>query len=103
MTNFTPKSICQRLHPAEMEELQKHREDGWLVIAFSFALSEMAFNGANESEINGAKRLIYTVQNLWEKEREQAKLPEKRLTTMDKTTEQLVAMAKEQNERKSAK
>lgn len=66
-------------------DLQAHREDAWLNVGFCFAVSQMALDGCSKDELAGARRLIETFQNLWEKNKSIPKLPVKTLD-MDKPT-----------------
>jgi hypothetical protein len=77
-TEFDPKKLFQS-DSAVAKELQAHRQDQWLLIGFSFTLSEMAFNGATESQLAGARHFIETFQNLWEKDEARENAPTKRI------------------------
>jgi hypothetical protein len=78
MTIFSPKSLFIE-NSKVCEELKSHREDYWLKTSFAFALAEMAFNGATEQQLAGARAFISTFQNLWEKNISAPKLPIKTL------------------------
>ncbi len=78
MTTFDPKKLFQE-NQAIAEELQAHRQDNWMRIGFAFTLSKMAFDGASEQAIHGARVFISTFQNLWEKELTPSQLPKKEL------------------------
>ena len=90
MTNFSPKSNFQTFHPAQSDELKKHREDSWLTVAFAYSLAEMANLGATAEQMNGARNFIHVLQNLWEKAEQERKLPIQRLETYEMTAEQLI-------------
>ena len=78
-TKFSPKDVFLA-NTKVSEELKAHREDSWMKIGFSFSISEMAFSGASEAELSGARKFISTFQNLWEKGLEPVKLPVKTLS-----------------------
>lgn len=95
MTEFSPKQTFQQLHPQAVKDLQLAREQSWLKIAFSYSISQMAFNGSTAEEIKGGKQLISTFQNLWEGAVEMPRLPIKTLDTFERPIEQVVKEGEE--------
>jgi hypothetical protein len=94
MTNFSPKQNFITLHPAAALELQTNREAAWLKIALSYAVAEMAHRGASQGKMEGARDLIETLQNLWDKGEEIPRLPVQRLESYDKTPEEILKAQK---------
>lgn len=80
MTQLSPKIEFQTTLTSVADELQSHREDRWFKLACCMAISEMAFNGASQEQLLGARNFIHTLQNLWEKEQGRPQLPRKSLT-----------------------
>ena len=78
-TQFSPKALFQQ-DATLKDELQKNREARWLTVGFSYSLSEMANQGATKEQLDGAKMLISTLQNLWEPQVAPKQLPPKRLS-----------------------
>ena len=94
-TEFSPRIAFQTLHKSSADELKAHREDGWLKTALAFSLGDMAFTGATAEELHGARKLIYTLQNLWESEGKVNTMPRQMLGTYDRPIEEVLAEQKE--------
>lgn len=83
MTPHSPKQNFLIFQPTAAAELQKHREDSWLVVASTFTLAEMAHLGASTEQLLGARNFIHVFQSLWEKGEAPKRLPVRNLQSYD--------------------
>jgi len=93
-TQFSPKILFQTVHSKPCEELQAHREDAWLKVAFSYSLAEMANLGATTEQLSGARNLIQVFQNLWEKGEPERRLPVQTLESYERPLDELIKESK---------
>lgn len=80
---MSPKEQLNKFHQPVAATLREQTQLPWFLTSSTFALAELAQNGATFDEMNGATRYLEILRTLAAEEMELTKLPVKSLKVLD--------------------